>query len=184
MRPSCAARKRNWARPRPSPPRRTSWPGSSTPCCAMARSTWMLAPNTTTSVPGPGVARGQAPAGPVGLPVGASFRCSRTHHVRTSWPANRRVTIPVSREQRYARIRPVQRRLTGESSQDMYAHGEVCRLDEDRAGIGAYCPIGSMVRESYDGIIGDAPPGAIPFHRLFDVGDSLRRHAYAAIAGG
>ena len=30
----------------------------------------------------------------------------------------------------------------------------------------------------------DAPPGAIPFHRLFDVGDSLRRHAYAAIAGG
>ena len=41
-----------------------------------------------------------------------------------------------------------------------------------------------MVRESYDGIIGDAPPGAIPFHRLFDVGDSLRRHAYAAIAGG
>ena len=34
-------------RPRPSPPRRTSWPGSSTPCCAMASSTWMLAPNTT-----------------------------------------------------------------------------------------------------------------------------------------
>ena len=73
---------------------------------------------------------------------------------------------------------------TGESSEDMYAHGEVCRLDEDRAGIGAYCPIGSMVRESYDGIIGDAPAGAIPFHRLFDVGDSLRRHAYAAIVGG
>ena len=92
--------------------------------------------------------------------------------------------VPDTREQRYARIRPVQRRLTGESSQDMYAHGEVCRLDEDRAGIGAYCPIGSMVRESYDGIIGDAPPGAIPFHRLFDVGDSLRRHAYAAIVGG
>ena len=65
--------------------------------------------------------------------------------------------LPDCREQRYARIRPVQRRLTGESSQDMYAHGEVCRLDEDRAGIGAYCPIGSMVRESYDGIIGDAP---------------------------
>ena len=60
----------------------------------------------------------------------------------------------------------------------------MCRLDEDRAGIGAYCPIGSMVRESYDGIIGDAPAGAIPFHRLFDVGDSLRRHAYAAIVGG
>ena len=68
--------------------------------------------------------------------------------------------------------------------QGAYAHGEVCRLDEDRAGIGAYCPIGSMVRESYDYIIGDASPGAIPFHRLFGVGDSLRRHAYAAIAGG
>ena len=43
---------------------------------------------------------------------------------------------------------------------------------------------GSMVRESYDGIIGDAPSRAIPFHRLFDVGDSLRRHVYAAIAEG
>ena len=35
-----------------------------------------------------------------------------------------------------------------------------------------------MVRESYDCIIGDAPSGAIPFHRLFDVSDSLRRHVY------
>ena len=35
-----------------------------------------------------------------------------------------------------------------------------------------------MVRESYDGIIGDAPSGAIPFHRLFDISDSLRRHVY------
>ena len=43
---------------------------------------------------------------------------------------------------------------------------------------------GSMVRESYDGIIGDAPSRAIPFHRLFDVGDSLRRHVYAAIVEG
>ena len=43
---------------------------------------------------------------------------------------------------------------------------------------------GSMVRESYDGIIGDAPSRAIPFHRLFDVGDSLRRHVYAEIAEG
>ena len=34
-------------RPRPSPPRRTSWPGSSIPCCGTARSTWMLAPNIT-----------------------------------------------------------------------------------------------------------------------------------------
>ena len=68
--------------------------------------------------------------------------------------------------------------------QGAYAHGGACRSDEDRAGAGAYCPIHSMVREPYDGIIGDAPPGAIPFHRLFDVGDSLRRHAYAAILGG
>ena len=35
------------APPRPSPPRRTSWPGSSIPCCGTARSTWMLAPNIT-----------------------------------------------------------------------------------------------------------------------------------------
>ena len=44
--------------------------------------------------------------------------------------------------------------------------------------------MGSMVRESYDGIIGDVPGRAIPFHRLFDVGDSLRRHVYAAIVEG
>ena len=35
------------ARPRPSPPRPTSWPGSSIPCCATARNTWMPALNTT-----------------------------------------------------------------------------------------------------------------------------------------
>ena len=34
-------------RPRPSPPRRTSWPSSSIPCCGTARSTWMPAPNIT-----------------------------------------------------------------------------------------------------------------------------------------
>ena len=46
--PSCAGRKRTWGRrPRPSPPRRTSWRGSSTPCCATAKTTWMPAPNTT-----------------------------------------------------------------------------------------------------------------------------------------
>ena len=43
---------------------------------------------------------------------------------------------------------------------------------------------GSMVRESYDGAIGDAPRGVIPFYRSFDVGDSLRRHVYAVIAEG
>ena len=59
-----------------------------------------------------------------------------------------------------------------------------CRPDEGRADAGAYCPIGSMVREPYDGIIGDAPSRAIPFRRLFDVGGSHRRHASKASAEG
>ena len=37
------------ARPRPSPPRPTSWPGSSIPCCAMARTTWMPVRSTTNA---------------------------------------------------------------------------------------------------------------------------------------
>ena len=37
-----------------------------------------------------------------------------------------------------------------------------------------------MVRETCDCIIGDAPSGAIPFHRLFDISVSLRRHLYLA----
>ena len=45
--PSCAARKPIWERPRPSRRRRTSWPASSTPCCATASSTRTLAQNTT-----------------------------------------------------------------------------------------------------------------------------------------
>ena len=64
--------------------------------------------------------------------------------------------------------------------QGAYAHGETCCLDEDRVDVGADCPLGSMVRESYDCIIGDAPSGAIPFHRLVNVSDSLRRHVYLA----
>ena len=48
----------------------------------------------------------------------------------------------------------------------MYAHGGACRPDEDRADTGAYCPTRSMVREPYDGIIGDAPIGAIPLGRV------------------
>ena len=64
--------------------------------------------------------------------------------------------------------------------QGAYAHGETCCLDEDRVDVGADCPFGSMVWESYDCIIGDAPPEAIPFHRLFNVSDSLRRHVYLA----
>ena len=62
----------------------------------------------------------------------------------------------------------------------MYAHDETCRPDQDRAGIGAYCPIGSMVREPYDCIIGDAPIGAIPLGRVATARGSLRRHASKA----
>ena len=66
----------------------------------------------------------------------------------------------------------------------MYAHSEACRPDEDRADTGAYCPIHSMVRESCDCIIGDAPPEAIPFGRLYVVSDSLRRHSHTIIVEG
>ena len=66
----------------------------------------------------------------------------------------------------------------------MYAHGEACRPDEDREDTGAYCPIHSMVREPYDCIIGDAPPEAIPFGRLYVVSDSLRRHSHTIIVEG
>ena len=45
---------------------------------------------------------------------------------------------------------------------------------------GAYCPIRSMARESYDGIIGDAPIGAIPLRRVATFRGSLRRHVYLA----
>ena len=53
-------------------------------------------------------------------------------------------------------------------------------MDQGRMDTGAYCPVDSMVRETCDCIIGDAPSGAIPFHRLFNVSDSLRRHVYLA----
>ena len=59
--PSCAGRRPTWERPRPSPPPLTSWPGSSIPCCAMARSTWMLVRNTT---------RDSISIGPCALPNG------------------------------------------------------------------------------------------------------------------
>ena len=45
--PSCAGRRYIWVRPRPSPPRPTSWLASSIPCCATAKSTWTPGPNTT-----------------------------------------------------------------------------------------------------------------------------------------
>ena len=64
----------------------------------------------------------------------------------------------------------------------MYAHGGACRPDEDRADTGAYCPTRSMVREPYDGIIGDAPiGGAIPLGRVATVRGSLQRHPYTVI---
>ena len=66
----------------------------------------------------------------------------------------------------------------------MYAHGEACRPDKGRQGIGAYGPIDSMVREPYDGIIGDAPLGAIPLGRVATFRGSLRRRVYAAIVEG
>ena len=66
----------------------------------------------------------------------------------------------------------------------MYAHDETCRPDQDRLDTGAYYPIGSMVRESYDGIIGDAPNGAIPLRRMSTVRGSLRRHAYTVMVEG
>ena len=47
---------------------------------------------------------------------------------------------------------------------------------------GAHCPGESMVWETCDGIIGDAPVGAIPLGRLSTVRDSLRRWAYTAMA--
>ena len=63
----------------------------------------------------------------------------------------------------------------------MYAHGKARRPDQGRVDTGAYCPIHSMVRESYDCIIGDAPTGAIPLGRLTTVRDSLRRFACTVI---
>ncbi len=55
-------------------------------------------------------------------------------------------------------------------------------MDQGRMDTGAYCPVGSMVREICDCIIGDALAGAIPLGRLSTVRDSLRRYAYTVIA--
>ena len=66
----------------------------------------------------------------------------------------------------------------------MYDRGEACRPDKDREDIGVYCPIYSMVRGPYDGIIGDALLGAIPLGRVATFRGSLRRHVYAAIVEG
>ena len=68
--------------------------------------------------------------------------------------------------------------------QSAYAHGETCCPDQGREDTGAYCPLSSVVRESCDCIIGDAPPEAIPFGRLYIVSDSLRQPAYTVIVEG
>ena len=52
--PSCAGRRPIWERPRPSRPRRTSWPESFTPCCATAKAMWMPEPSTTRVSTGKG----------------------------------------------------------------------------------------------------------------------------------
>ena len=46
---------------------------------------------------------------------------------------------------------------------------------------GAYCPVDSMVWETCDGIIGDAPGRGDPVGEIVTVRDSLRRWAYKAI---
>ena len=69
------------------------------------------------SVSAAGVARRQTSGSTTGLPTGTNVRRRGTHHVPTSQRANRRVTTRVSGEQHYARVRAVQRRLTGESAQ-------------------------------------------------------------------
>ena len=56
---------------------------------------------------------------------------------------------------------------------------------ETEVGIGAYCPVQSMVRVPCDGIIGDVPLwGTLPFERLCEVCGTLRRHAYYIAAEG
>ena len=55
---------------------------------------------------------------------------------------------------------------------------------ETGLGIGACCPIQSMVRAPYDGIIGDVPLGTLPFERLCEAHGTLRRHAYSIPAEG
>ena len=77
-------------------------------------------------------------------------------------------------------IGAVQRLLTGAR------HRRTCKMSmgrvagiETELGIGANCPVQSMVRVSYDGIIGDGPS-----ERLCEVCGTLRRHAYYIVAEG
>ena len=55
--------------------------------------------------------------------------------------------------------------FTGQQATVWLAEAEVAIVDYMQD-TGAYCPFGSMVREPYDGIIGDAPIGAIPLGRV------------------
>ena len=58
-------------------------------------------------------------------------------------------------------------------------------VDEETGfGIGALCPVDSMVRASYDGIIGDVPLGTLPFERLSEAHGAPRRHAHSILAEG
>ena len=57
-------------------------------------------------------------------------------------------------------------------------------VEETGLGIGVFCPLQSMVRVPYDGIIGDVPLGTLPFERLCEAHGTLRRHAYFTVAEG
>ena len=94
--PSCAGRNRTWDRPRPSRRRRTSWPGSSTQCCATARSIWMPEPSTTRVSTAKGAACRQAESGAAGLPAG-SYRRGSTCRLQPA-NAHRSLTTLISRK--------------------------------------------------------------------------------------
>ena len=59
---------------------------------------------------------------------------------------------------------------------EVYAPVGSCCRDEDREVSGAFCPYHSMVWESYDCIIGDAPWWVIPFGRVCVVSGSIPQH--------
>ena len=83
------------------------WPGLRGCRCGVLR----------TPVSATGVARRQTSGGTIGLPLGANVGCRGQHHVRTFRRVSLHVMALVSGEQSYARVRAVQRRLTGESAQ-------------------------------------------------------------------
>ena len=90
--------------------------------------------------------------------------------------------VDVQRKRPYARIRAAQRRLTGNRSVRICSPLDV-GPDRGRKGIGADCPVNSMVWESCDRIIGDVPVGTLPLDRLHAIDDSFRQPAYPVRAG-